>query len=237
MDETWSLLKTGTSPHCPCLFTLEQNLERIKADSSLTMMEANLVPIWETLGTATSNLPTVVASSQMTPPSQQDLPTLVDRLHQDLDELPIDQVLSHDLTPGSPPNNALLQCYFLLFDLLMCLDLFCTTVSSANAKSSPIVPKKTIDNLRQKARKFFDALQQHARKQRARLSVNATAEKLRMPYIGGEDTEEAEDELSAEEKEERKAEDERIVEFSRTVVASAEDAFDGVLRVKMALRS
>lgn len=218
-EDVWSLLHNRpTVCSKPSGVTEEEATAAAESDTTdFTPTEKSLAKTWAQLLQATKSLlavdTTKVDASQL------------ERLASSLQQLSPSDILGTQVSSGLPPSSHALQPYFLLLDLFRSAALFCNVSAEVEKKKRPgnRLPPQPIQRIRDTVAKHFAALQKLAREQKAKVDGRDMVQALREGATG--------DAVA-----EAEGLGQGLRAFATKAEASALDAWDGVLKVKLGLK-
>lgn len=190
--------------------------------TGLTELEDMLREPWQYLHDATSVNLFMLKSNRLAPqasfaPISADECEYLTKTLQEHESM-IGELVAKDYSPHMEPRSIELQNYFLFFDFLKAVWLFCDLLVDAGKTKKPDqrVSQPAQTQLRQLIKGNFDALQTHARKQQGRIDVHAVERRLRSDTVG----EAMDDKFDLE-------------KIAKGICVASHHAWDGVLKVKL----
>ena len=138
-----------------------------EVDTELTPMERAMVPHWNCLTSALVCREEGVAESEVH--------KHIANLLEDVQTLPLNKALDHETVPGHPPMRETIQTFFLLLEYLKAVSVFCTMATEINSKKrrGTKTAQKDIDRISSIVKTQFKDLQEHARRQKGKVSRKA----------------------------------------------------------------
>lgn len=207
----------------------------------LTDMEIKMLPCWEALGrVANSTLqspPDKSVSTNKT--AARDFEHYLSTFQTSLENTPIHHALDHETIPGRPPISRTLETYFLIFDYLKSAWSFTLAAIDISKSRRPgrKISMPVLDKIRDVIKSHFEALQTHARRQKSKVSARAletfmlSSSSSNSTINGGSTS--GEKSVVAEQLAADDTRKDLFGHFAGVVAASAEDAWDGVLKVRL----
>lgn len=218
-EDVWSLLHNRpTVCSKPSTMTEEEAVAIAEAgNGEFTATEKALAKPWAQLLQATKAL---LAADETKPDSAQ-----LDRLASSIQQLAISDILKAQSSSGPPPSSDTLQPYFLVLDLIRSAALFTNVAAEVEKKRRPgnRLPPQPVQRIRDAVAKHFASLQKLARDQKAKIDGRDMVQALREGATG--------DAIS-----EADFLGKGLRDFANKAEASALDAWDGVLKVKLGLK-
>ncbi|THX39673.1 hypothetical protein D6D10_04100 [Aureobasidium pullulans] len=218
-EDVWALLSNRPTVCAkPSSVTEDEAAAFAEAgDKELTPTEKSLAKPWAQLLQATKSL---LGTNETKPDTG-----LLDRLATSISELSPSDMLGTQTSSGLPPSSYTLQPYYLLLDLLRSSAFFCNIATEVEKKKRQgnRLPPQIIQRVRDAVAKHFSALQTLAREQKAKIDGRDMVQALR-EGVTGDAMAEAEF-LS-----------QGIRNFANKAEASALDAWEGVLKVRLGLK-
>jgi len=236
IDETWATLR-DTVPLCTTfILTKVPDLGQVKDDPCLTATEAGLVPYWQTLGVATVLLitkPDVKAAANLS------LSQLMEDILTNLPKLAPASGQDHNIAQGCPPHALNIQKAYLLFDYFRALYIFLGRAISTHSKTPSLssIPKKRLEEGKKKCADLFTQFQTHARQQKSRVSAQAIFDLVETALPPVESSPNSHSNSSTtngvEDGKAAQAQKLHLRQFADGVARSAEEAWEGLVRVKL----
>lgn len=218
-EDVWALLSSRpTVCSKPSNITEEEAAAFAEAGSNeLTPTEKSLAKPWAQLLIATKSL---LGTNELKADDG-----LLDRLATSIQELSTSEILGKQRASGLPPSSYALQPYFLLLDFIRSAAFFCnaTTEVEKKKRQGNRLPPQPVQRIRDAVAKHFAALQTLAREQKAKIDGRDMVQALREGETG--------DALA-----EAQFLSQGIRAFATKAEASALDAWEGVLKVRLGLK-
>jgi N-terminal acetyltransferase B complex non-catalytic subunit len=218
-EDVWALLSNRpTVCSKPSNVTEEEAATLAEAGSNeLTPTEKALAKPWAQLLQATKSL---LGTNETKADAG-----LLDRLATSIQELATSDILGKQKASGLPPSSYTLQPYFLLLDFIRSAAFFCNVATEIEKKKRQgnRLPPQPVQRIRDAVAKHFAALQTLAREQKAKIDGRDMVQALREGETG--------DAMA-----EAQFLSQGIRAFATKAEASALDAWEGVLKVRLGLK-
>ncbi|KAI5196967.1 hypothetical protein E4T38_08217 [Aureobasidium subglaciale] len=218
-EDVWALLSSRPTVCAKSSCVTEEEAAAFAAAGAneLTPTEKALAKPWAQLLQATKSL---LGTNEIKPDAG-----LLDRLAKSTQELSTSDILGIQKASGLPPSSYTLQPYFLLLDFIRSAAFFCNVATDVEKKKRQgnRLPPQPVQRIRDAVAKHFVALQTLAREQKAKIDGRDMVQALREGTTGDAMAEAAF--LS-----------QGIRTFATKAEASALDAWEGVLKVRLGLK-